>query len=118
MTVTIITQEEVIVRGSIVAYVLHYDASISDVTQQPKAYDESFINTFKSKLSQKSASGEAYSLIRVSSTLTVSKTAAFSFFITGVIAHSQREAVVNAMAKAEQTHRSSGRIRLGSLLTK
>ena len=118
MTVTIIVQEEVIVRGSIVAYVLHYDASINEVTQQPKAYDESFINTFKSKLSQKSASGEAYSLIRVSSTQAVSKTTAFSFFITGVIAHSQREAVVNAMAEAEQKHRSSGRILLLSLLTK
>ena len=100
VAVTVIAQEEVIARCSFIAFVLYYEATINDVTEQPKGYDEAFIAAFKLKMTQSSASGEPYSLIRISPTRTVAKTAAFSFFMTGVIASSQQKDVAAALTTA------------------
>ena len=100
MEVKIIVQEEVIVRGTFVSYVLYYEATNNGVAEQPMAYDASFIAAFKAKLTQPSASGESYSLVLVSLTHTVSKKSAFSFFMSSVIVDSRREEVAKALATA------------------
>ena len=100
MEVRVIVQEEVIVRGSFVSYVLYYEATNNGVAEQPMAYDASFMASFEAKLTQLTASGESYSLVLVSLTHTVSKKSAFYFYMSGVMADSQREDVATALATA------------------